>query len=343
MSVLVTGGAGYIGSHAVQRLLGDGRTVVVVDDLSRGHRAAIDALRPGAGDRLIFEQGSVEDGTRVERLMLDHGVDTVLHFAALAYVGESVTEPLRYYRTNVAGGIALLEACDRAGVGRFVFSSSCATYGEPADEHIPIREDCPQHPVSPYGQTKLDFERILAAWADARARAGAPVAVTMLRYFNVAGADGTGILGEDHEPETHLIPVAINAALCKRDGMAIFGADYATPDGTCVRDYVHVEDLVDAHVLAMEKMSPGVPRAYNIGIGRGYTVREVLDATRRVTGVDFPIREEPRRAGDAARLFADAGLIARDLGWRPRITELDAIVDSAWQWMKRHPEGYGGK
>jgi len=341
MSVLVTGGAGYIGSHAVQRLLGDGATVVVVDDLSRGHRAAIDALRPGAGDRLVFEETGIDDGARVERLMVDHAVDTVLHFAALAYVGESVTEPLRYYRNNVAAGIALLEACDRAGVSRLVFSSSCATYGEPGDERVPIAEDCPQHPVSPYGQTKLDFERILTAWADARERAGHAASVTMLRYFNVAGADRTGVLGEDHDPETHLIPVAIDAALGRREGMAIFGTDYPTPDGTCVRDYVHVEDLVDAHVLAMAKMKPGAPRAFNIGIGRGYSVREVLDAARRVTGVEFAIREEPRRAGDAARLFADPARIERELGWKARVTDLDAIVDSAWRWMKRHPDGYG--
>ena len=349
MNTLVTGGAGYIGSHAVQRLLRDGHTVVAVDDLSRGHRAAIDALADGAGesgesgDRLVFEQASVGESARIERLIRDHNIDTVLHFAALAYVGESVAEPLRYYRNNVANGIALLEACDRAGVSRFVFSSSCATYGEPAEENIPIRETCPQIPVSPYGQTKLDFERILIAWAHAREAAGTPVAVTMLRYFNVAGSDRTGILGEDHEPETHLIPVAIEAALGKRDGMAIFGTDYPTPDGTAVRDYVHVEDLIDAHVRAMEHMNPargGEPKAYNAGIGTGHSVLEVLDAVRRVSGVDFPVRNENRRSGDPAQLFADASLIANDLGWKAQITDLDAIVDSAWQWMKRYPNGY---
>ncbi len=343
MNALVTGGAGYIGSHAVLRLIRDGHTVVAVDDLSRGHREAIDAIAEKAGSRLVFEHASIADSARLEELISNHSIDTVLHFAAFAYVGESVTEPLRYYRNNVASGIALLEACDRAGVNRFVFSSSCATYGEPADEHIPIREDCPQNPVSPYGQTKLDFERILAAWADARSAAGKPVAVTMLRYFNVAGCDRTGLLGEDHDPETHLIPVALEAALGKRDGLAIFGTDYPTDDGTAVRDYVHVEDLIDAHVRAVEHMDPnggGKPRAYNAGIGTGYSVRQVIEAVKRVTGVDFPVRDQPRRPGDPARLYADASLIAADLGWKARITDLDTIVDSAWQWMQRNPNGY---
>ncbi len=343
MNILVTGGAGYIGSHAVQRLLRDGHTVVAIDDLSLGHREAIDALTDHAGDRLVFEKASVGETTRLETLMGDHDIDTVFHFAAFASVGESVAEPLRYYRNNIAEGIGLLEACNHAGVGRFVFSSSCATYGEPADEHIPIRENCPKNPVSPYGQTKLDFERILEAWAEARRNADEPVAVTMLRYFNVAGCDRTGILGEDHDPETHLIPVALEAALGKRDGMAIFGTDYPTPDGTAVRDYVHVEDLIDAHVRAMEHMQrngASTPKAYNIGIGNGHSVREVIDSVRRVSSVDFPVRDEPRRSGDPARLYADSNLVTRDLGWKAQITDLDAIVDSAWQWMQRHPNGY---
>ena len=343
MNALVTGGAGYIGSHAAQRLVADGHTVVAVDDLSRGHRQAIGAIAEKAGNQLVFEHTSIADSARLEAIIGKHNIDTVLHFAAYAFVGESVTEPLRYYRNNVASGIGLLEACDRAGVSRFVFSSSCATYGEPADENIPINETCPQNPVSPYGQTKLDFERILIAWAHARETAGKPVAVTMLRYFNVAGCDRTGLLGEDHDPETHLIPVALEAALGKRDGLAIFGTNYPTPDGTAVRDYVHVEDLIDAHVRAVEHMDPdrpGEPKAYNAGIGTGYSVRQVIDAVRRVTGVDFPVRNEPRRAGDPARLYADPSLIERDLGWKAKITDLDAIVDSAWQWMKKNPDGY---
>ncbi|MCL4220213.1 MAG: UDP-glucose 4-epimerase GalE [Phycisphaerales bacterium] len=338
MNILVTGGAGYIGSHAVQRLLRDGNTVVCVDNLFRGHARAMHLLAPC--ERLVFERSDVGDGTRMERLMLDHGVDTILHFAALAYVGESVDQPLLYYENNVAAPLHLLEAADRAGVGRFIFSSSCATYGEPPADQVPIRETCPQKPISPYGQTKLDFEHILRSWGLARARAGRPVAIAMLRYFNVAGADRSGLLGEDHTPETHLIPVAIQAALGKRQGMAIFGTDYPTPDGTCVRDYVHVEDLIDAHVRVMEKINPGDLRAYNVGIGKGYSVRQVLDSVRRVTGRNFEIRQEPRRSGDPAALFNNPTLIRRELGWQASVTDLDVIVDSAWQWMKRHPDGY---
>ncbi len=340
MNILITGGAGYIGSHAVQRLLREGHTAIVVDDLSRGHREAVNQLDAHADGRLYFYESSVGDGTRMERLMLDHDIDTVMHFAALAYVGESVEQPLRYYHNNVSCGIELLAACDRAAVSRFVFSSSCATYGEPGDEHIPLTEECPQSPVSPYGQTKLDFERILAAWSTSRQIANEPVAVAMLRYFNVAGADRSGTLGEDHAPETHLIPVAIEAALGKRDGMAVFGTDYPTPDGTCIRDYVHVEDLVDAHVRAMDRMQLGTPRAYNIGMGRGFSVREVLAAVKRVTNVSFPVREEPRRAGDPARLFACADRARNELEWNTTVNDLETVVESVWHWMQQHPDGY---
>lgn len=343
MNILVTGGAGYIGSHAVQRLLRDGHTVVGVDNLFRGHAEALTALQPSADGRLAFEESNVGDDTRIERLILDHSIDTVMHFAALAYVGESVDRPLWYYENNVVAGIRLLEACDRTGLTRFIFSSSCATYGEPKPEHVPINERCPQSPVSPYGQTKLDFEHVLRAWSQSRQRAGRPVSIAMLRYFNVAGADRSGLLGEDHEPETHLIPVAINAALGKRNGMAIFGTDYPTPDGTCIRDYVHVEDLIDAHVLVMNKVQPGDVRAYNVGIGRGYSVRDVLESVRRVTGRAFEVCEEGRRAGDPAALYNDPTLIERELGWRASVRSLDEIVDSAWQWMKRHPDGYATK
>jgi len=351
MQVLVTGGAGFIGSHACQRLLRDGHGVVCLDNLCRGRMGAVEALRAGdGGDRLAFVEGDVGDRDLVSGVLERHGVDAVLHFAALAYVGESVDHPLRYYRANVAGTIGLLEACAQArggaGVERFVFSSSCATYGDPPEGMIPVPETCPQHPTSPYGRTKLVCEHVLREYAGARAIAGKRFGVAMLRYFNVAGSDRTGAIGEDHDPETHLIPVAIQAALGVRPGMHIFGTDYPTPDGTCVRDYVHVEDLIDAHVRVLERLGgrkdPVEVVAYNVGIGRGYSVREVLDAVRRVSGVDFEVSEGPRRAGDAVALYNDPSKLGREVGWRAGVDDLDEIVASAWRWMRAHPRGYAG-
>jgi UDP-glucose-4-epimerase GalE len=324
----------------VQRLLADGHKVCVIDSLHRGHREAIDALMPTSGGRLHFEAMNIGDESQVETLLRTHAVDTVMHFAALAYVGESVDQPLWYYENNVSAALRLLAACDRVGVARFVFSSSCATYGQPADGEIPIRETCPQNPVSPYGQTKLIFEHILRDWAGARERTHRPVAVAMLRYFNVAGADRSGVLGEDHDPESHLIPVALQAALGLREHLTIFGTDYPTPDGTCIRDYVHVEDLIDAHVRVMNSIEPGQTRAYNIGIGQGHSVRQVIDAVERVTGQSLDIRCGPRRPGDPAALFNDPSHIRSELGWQASITNLDDIVRSAWRWMQRHPRGY---
>ncbi len=341
MNVLVTGGAGYIGSHACQRLLRDGHTVVAVDNLYRGHVEAIEALKPGAGGRLHFLKAEVGDRAAVEGLISEHAVDTVMHFAALAYVGESVDEPLRYYRNNTASALALLEACDACGVTRIVFSSTCASYGEPPADRIPIAETCPQNPVNPYGRSKLHVEHMLFDYAEQRRRARKPFAFAALRYFNVAGSDRTGLIGEHHEPETHLIPVIFHAILCRRDSITIFGTDYPTPDGTCIRDYVHVEDLIDAHVAVMAALKPGDTRTYNLGIGRGYSVREIIDATRRVTGREFKVNEGPRRAGDPPTLFADPGKIKRELGWSARITDLDEIIGSAWRWFQKHPRGYG--
>jgi UDP-glucose-4-epimerase GalE len=346
MKVMVTGGAGYIGSHACQRLLKDGHTVLCVDNLFRGHRTAMDLLAKTAGDRLLFVEADAGDRWMLQRLLGEHAIDTILHFAARAYVGESVEDPLGYYRANVAAMTGLLEACDAPGVrlARFVFSSSCATYGDPPEGMIPVPEHCPQHPTSPYGRTKLINEWMLRDWAHARAQAGRPVAVSMLRYFNVAGSDRSGLLGEDHTPETHLIPVAIQAAMGKRDKMTIFGTDYPTPDGTNIRDYVHVEDLIEAHVRAMETVKPGrEPAAFNVGIGRGYSVRQVLESVQRVSGKTFRIDEGPRRAGDAVALYNDPSKITRELGWTAKVDDLDEIVASAWAWMKRHPEGYGEK
>lgn len=350
MSVLVTGGAGYIGSHAVQRLLADGHDVVVIDNLFRGHEAAMERLRarsPG-GKRLVFERRDIAETEEIERIVRERRVDTVMHFAALTYVGESVQKPLDYYENNTAGSLSLLRACERSwahggggGVKRFVFSSTAATYGEPPAERVPIREDCPQVPINPYGASKLMVERMLADTVAAAAREGREFGAACLRYFNVAGADRTGLIGEDHDPETHLIPIAIQAAMGRRPGMTIFGEDYPTPDGTCVRDYVHVEDLADAHVTVMGNMGPGICVAYNLGIGRGYSVREVIAAVERVSGKKIPVKIGERRAGDPPVLYADPSKIREDLGWRASWTDLDRIIETAWKWMNANPQGYG--
>jgi UDP-glucose 4-epimerase len=339
MNVLVTGAAGYIGSHAVQRLLRDGHTVVGIDNLYRGHPEAIDLLKKDAHGRLHFTKSDIADRSAVELLMHEHRIDTVMHFAALTYVGESVEQPLSYYRNNAGGALALLEACDAAGVRRFVFSSTAATYGEPHTQHIPITEDCPQRPINPYGQSKLHAERMLFSYAASPAAKGS-FAFAALRYFNVAGCDRTGLIGEHHEPETHLIPVILQAALGQRESITIFGTDYPTPDGTCIRDYVHVEDLIDAHVHVMNALTPGDTRTYNLGIGRGYSVREIVDAARRVVGREFKVKEGARRPGDPPSLYADPAKIKRELGWTARITDIDGIIASAWQWFQKHPRGY---
>lgn len=340
MSILVTGGAGYIGSHAVQRLLRDGHKVVAVDNLFRGHVEAIDALKETAGGRLTFFAADVGDRGLMARLLTDHKIKTVLHFAALAYVGESVNQPLRYYRNNTAASLALMEACDEAGVERLVFSSTCASYGEPAREFIPIPETCPQSPINPYGWSKLHTERMFMDYASEATRQGKPFALARLRYFNVAGSDRTGQIGEHHEPETHLIPVCLQVVLGQREALTVFGTDYPTPDGTCIRDYVHVEDLVDAHVTVMNALKPGDQRAYNLGIGRGYSVNQIIDAVKRVTGKNFAVKHGPRRPGDPPELYADPRKIKSELGWAAQITDLDEIVASAWRWFSKHPKGY---
>jgi UDP-glucose-4-epimerase GalE len=353
MSILVTGGAGYIGSHATQRLLRDGHTVVVLDNLFRGHRGAIDRLagQHGVGDRLRFIFGDVGDRDLVANLVVEHRVEAVMHFAALAYVGESVDHPLLYYRNNAGGTLGLLEglalASDRGRhVDQFVFSSTCATYGQPAPEFVPIPESCPQSPINPYGWSKLHGERMLLDFADSMTRRSRPFALAALRYFNVAGCDRSGVLGEDHTPETHLIPAAIQSVMGTREhfgargGLSIFGTDYPTPDGTCVRDYVHVEDLIDAHVCVLKALRPGDRRFYNLGIGRGYSVREVIDSVRRVSGKSLDVSEGPRRAGDPPTLFARPDRIRAELGWKASITSIDEIVGSAWNWYQRNPRGY---
>ncbi|MCI0363547.1 MAG: UDP-glucose 4-epimerase GalE [Phycisphaerales bacterium] len=340
MNVLVTGGAGYIGSHAALRLLEGGHAVTVIDDLSRGNQGAMDALE-GIGGDFAFVAGDIGDRPRVESLLRERSIEVVMHFAALTYVGESTQQPLRYYRNNTASALALIEAMEAVGVRRMVFSSSAATYGEPPPELIPIREDCPQRPINPYGQSKLHVEQILADYARAKRDAGQDFAFASLRYFNVAGNDGKLRLGEDHDPETHLIPICLAVALGQRKAITIFGTDYPTPDGTCIRDYVHVEDLIDAHVSVMHALRPGDARAYNIGIGKGYSVREVIDACRRVTDIKFTEVEGKRREGDPPSLFADPSKIRKDLRWRASHTSLEKIIESAWQWRQQHPRGYG--
>ena len=257
-----------------------------------------------------------------------------MHFAALAYVGESVTEPLTYYDNNTAGSVSLLQAMKQAGVKRMVFSSTCATYGEP--EATPIVETMPQQPINPYGWSKWCVERILRDYG----ASDRDFSFVALRYFNVAGAAADGSLGEDHTPETHLIPVLLLTAIGLRAKVTVFGTDYPTPDGTCIRDYIHVEDLCAAHIASMEAQRPGEARFYNLGIGRGYSVREVLEATRRVTGLEIPVEYGLRRPGDPAILYADASKIRRELCWSAQYTEIDPIVATAWAWFKNHPHGY---
>ena len=328
MNVMVVGAAGYIGSHAVKQLTEAGHRVVAVDNLFRGHRQAV-------GPGVPFHQVDLSETSRLAQLLAENQVECVMHFAALAYVGESVTEPLTYYRNNTAGTISLLEAMDSAAVKRIVFSSTCATYGEP--DTVPIVETMRQEPINPYGWSKLCVERVLKDYSAANPDFG----FVALRYFNVAGAAADGSLGEDHDPETHLVPVLLLTALGKREKVTVFGTDYPTPDGTCIRDYVHVEDLCAAHIVAMQALEPGDGRFYNLGIGQGYSVREVIESACRVTGREIAVEYGDRRPGDPPVLFANSDKIQRELGWSARYTEIDEIVGTAWRWYEKFPAGYG--
>ena len=321
--VLVTGGAGYIGSVVADQLLARGHAVVVLDDLSTGHRAAVPA---GA----TFVHGGVGDRAVVTELFARHPVDAIVHMAAFALVAESVANPEKYRTNNVAAARVLLDAAVGAGVRRFVFSSSCTVYGYPAA--VPIPEDAATAPVSPYGETKLEFERVLRDYA-VRHR----LASVSLRYFNAAGA--TELRGEDHDPESHLIPNVLTVALGKRPAVEVFGTDYPTPDGTAVRDYIHVDDLADAHVRALD-IAPDGAVALNLGTGRGTSVRQVVDAARRITGRAIPVTDRPRRPGDPPALVAAAQRAGAVLGWHPRRSGLDEILASAWRWHRAHPRGY---
>jgi UDP-glucose-4-epimerase GalE len=325
MRILVTGGAGYIGSHAFRLFRASGHDVWAYDNLCMGHRAAVPA------DRLIV--GDLGEPARLDQALLEHRIEAVVHFAAFAFVGESVREPGRYYVNNVVNTINLLEAVRRHGVGRFVFSSTCAVYGTPA--RVPITEDLPLQPINPYGNTKLAMERALCDYGEAHG-----LGVALLRYFNAAGASPDGAIGEDHDPETHLIPLVIQAAMGQRPAIEVFGTDYPTPDGTCIRDYIHVDDLASAHLLALEALGPGKRIICNLGTGRGHSVREVIRAVEEVTGRKVAVRETARRPGDPPELVANAERAGRELGWRPRFTDLRQIVETAWGWHRAHPKGY---
>jgi UDP-arabinose 4-epimerase len=318
MNILVTGGAGYIGSHTCKALAREGLRPIAYDNLIYGHR---DAVRWGP-----LVEGELADLEKLTAVIREFRPAAVLHFAAFAYVGESVREPAKYYQNNLGGTLSLLEAMRAEGVRQIVFSSTCATYGHPVS--TPIAEDHPQVPINPYGAGKLMVERILRDYGDAYGFRS-----IALRYFNAAGADPQVEIGERHDPETHLIPLVLGAAAGKRPALTIFGDDYETPDGTCVRDYIHVADLADAHVLALRALQAGaMTNAYNLGNGRGFSVREIVVEAQRVTGLEVPFTVGARREGDPAHLVGDARRAKAELGWRPRLDSLEDIIGSAWQW-----------
>jgi UDP-glucose-4-epimerase GalE len=324
--VLVTGGAGYIGSHAVKALAARGEQVIVYDNFSAGHRAAIVSAA-------VVVDGDIHDTRRLRDTIATHRVDSVMHFAAWLSVGDSVKDPAGYYRNNVAGALSVLDAMVQSGLRHFVFSSTAAVFGNPLE--TPITEEHPASPINAYGETKLAVERALPHYDRAYG-----LRSMALRYFNAAGADPEGELGEDHAPEIHVIPRAIDAAL-GRDAFEVFGTDYPTADGTCLRDYIHVTDLASAHVLALEALRSGASSTvYNLGNGRPSSVLDVLTAVERVSGRAVPHKVGPRRAGDPAVLFASSARIKAELGWRPRLEDIDLIVETAWRWRVAHPTGY---
>ncbi|MFO0964193.1 MAG: UDP-glucose 4-epimerase GalE [Gemmataceae bacterium] len=325
MRILVTGGAGYIGSHAVKLFLERGHDVTVYDNLCFGHKTAVPA------ERLIV--ADLKDVHRLDQVLLERRIEAVVHFAAFCFVGESVKDPGKYWQNNLVNTLGLMECMRRHRIGRFVFSSTAATFGTP--ETMPITEATPQRPINPYGHSKLAVEAALSDYARAYGWGYAA-----LRYFNASGAAADGSIGEDHDPETHLIPLVIQAAVGQRPHIEIFGDDYRTPDGTCVRDYIHVDDLASAHLLALEKLGPGSELRYNLGIGKGYSVREVIAAVEEVTGKKVPVKVGPRRAGDPPVLVASSEKIQHELGWKPRYNDLRAIVETAWKWHQAHPRGY---
>ncbi|RUS47769.1 UDP-glucose 4-epimerase GalE [Cohnella sp. AR92] len=326
MAVLVTGGAGYVGSHAVAALLEKGEEVVVIDNLYQGHRNAL------LGGK--FYEGDLRDEAFLDKVFAENEIDGVIHFAANSLVGESMQNPGKYYHNNVYGTLCLLEAMNKANVKRIIFSSTAATYGEP--EKVPIDEYDRTLPTNAYGETKLAMEKMIRWFDHAHG-----VKYTSLRYFNAAGAHESGRIGEDHSPETHLIPLVLQVALGQREFISVFGDDYPTEDGTCLRDYIHVSDLADAHILALERLRRGGDSAiYNLGTGSGFSVKQVIDLSREVTGREIPVRVEPRRAGDPAVLVASSDRARRELDWNPRRAHLKDIISSAWAWHSSHPNGY---
>jgi UDP-arabinose 4-epimerase len=322
-TVLVTGGAGYVGAHACKALARAGYLPVAYDNLVHGHEWAV---KWGP-----LERGDIADRARLDDVIRLYRPRAILHFAAYAYVGESMSDPGKYYRNNVAGSLTLIEAARDAGIDRLVFSSSCATYGHPVE--LPLREDAPQRPINPYGASKLMVERMLADFGTAHG-----LRSIALRYFNAAGADPDSEIGEAHAPETHIIPLALDAASGQASEVTVFGNDYDTPDGTCIRDYIHVCDLADAHVRALSALDAGSPStAFNLGVGHGFSVRQVIDSAARVTGREIPVRWGARRPGDPAVLIANASAARQALGWRPHFTDIDDIVQTAWNWSQRLP------
>jgi UDP-glucose 4-epimerase len=327
MNVLVVGGAGYIGSHCVRQLIVAGHRPIVLDNLVFGHRAALSSQIP-------FYNADMGDRKVVGEILRSEAIELVMHFGAYAYVGESVNQPRKYYENNFVATLRLLEAMLDADVKKFVFSSSCATYGVP--QCLPIVEEVLQQPINPYGQTKLDVENCLKAFAHAYG-----LSFAAFRYFNAAGAAADGSIGEAHEPETHLIPLVIDAATGRRENVCIFGTDYPTPDGTCLRDYVHVDDLSRAHIAVFPQLEvAGASLFYNLGTGVPSSVREIIAAVESVTGLKVPVVEAERRAGDPPELYADASKARRELGWQLECPDLKSIVASAWRWHRLHPEGY---
>ncbi|MCV9885746.1 UDP-glucose 4-epimerase GalE [Metabacillus halosaccharovorans] len=327
MAVLVCGGAGYIGSHAVSELLDRNEEVVVVDNLQKGH---LPAVLEGAK----FYNGDLRDEAFLKNVFQENDIEAVIHFAADSLVGESVEKPLQYYENNVYGTMCLLKVIQEFGVKKIVFSSTAATYGEA--ENIPIVETDPTVPTNPYGETKLAVEKMLK-WSEQ----AYGLKYVVLRYFNVAGAHMEGKLGEDHDPETHLIPIILQVALGDREKIMIFGDDYNTEDGTCIRDYIHVTDLADAHILAIEKLrKDNTSATYNLGNGNGFSVKEVIETARKVTGHPIPAEVAPRRAGDPAVLIASSEKAINELGWKPKYADLHTMIESAWNWFQKNPKGY---